>query len=81
LWTLPDKVRGEWSLMALCYNFFRVLSILGMDRFLAYLAKNYPRVVAWWLKHLHAFIDRRLVNAAHIVAQSTSVRLELSSAA
>jgi transposase len=34
------KVRGEWSLMALCYNFGRVLSILGMDRFLAYLAKN-----------------------------------------
>ena len=36
------KVRGEWSLMALCYNFARVLSILGMDRFLAYLAKNCP---------------------------------------
>jgi transposase len=36
------KVRGEWSLMALCYNFSRVLSILGMDRFLAYLAKNCP---------------------------------------
>ena len=34
------KVRGEWSLMALCYNFGRVLSILGLDRFLAYLAKN-----------------------------------------
>ena len=37
-----QKVRGEWSLMALCYNFARVLSILGMDRFLAYLAKNCP---------------------------------------
>jgi hypothetical protein len=36
------KVRGEWSLMALCYNFARVLSILGVDRFLAYLAKNCP---------------------------------------
>ena len=36
------KVRGEWSLMALCYNFGRVLSILGLDRFLAYLAKNCP---------------------------------------
>ena len=36
------KVRGEWSLMALCYNFARVLSILGLDRFLAYLAKNCP---------------------------------------
>ena len=37
-----DKVRGEWSLMALCYNFTRVLSILGLDRFLAYLAKRRP---------------------------------------
>ena len=33
-----DKVRGEWSLMALCYNFTRVLNILGFDRFMAYLA-------------------------------------------
>jgi len=30
-----DKVRGEWSLMALCYNFTRVLNILGFDRFTA----------------------------------------------
>jgi transposase len=36
------KVRGEWSLMALCYNFTRVLSILGLDRFLAYLARYRP---------------------------------------
>jgi transposase len=33
-----DKVRGEWSLMALCYNFSRVLRILGFDRWLAVLA-------------------------------------------
>jgi transposase len=26
-----DKVRGEWSLMALCYNFARVLTILGFE--------------------------------------------------
>jgi transposase len=26
-----DKVRGEWSLMALCYNFTRALSILGLE--------------------------------------------------
>jgi hypothetical protein len=25
-----DKVRGEWSLMALCYNFSRVLRIIGL---------------------------------------------------
>jgi transposase len=34
------KVRGEWSLMALCYNFSRVLRILGFDRWLALLAQH-----------------------------------------
>lgn len=33
-----DKVRGEWSLMALCYNFTRMLNILGFDRFVSYMA-------------------------------------------
>ena len=33
-----EKVRGEWSLMALCYNFTRVLNILGFDRFVACMA-------------------------------------------
>jgi transposase len=33
-----NKVRGEWSLMALCYNFTRVLNILGFERFLACMA-------------------------------------------
>jgi transposase len=33
-----DKVRGEWSLMALCYNFTRVLNILGFEGFVAYMA-------------------------------------------
>ena len=35
-----DKVRGEWSLMALCYNFTRVLNILGFDHFVACLAEK-----------------------------------------
>jgi transposase len=35
-----DKVRGEWSLMALCYNLARVLNIVGQDGFVAYLAKR-----------------------------------------
>ena len=30
-----NKVRGEWSLMALCYNFTRVLNILGFEDFIA----------------------------------------------
>lgn len=36
-----DKVRGEWSLMALCYNFTRVLNILGFDRFVACMRQRY----------------------------------------
>ncbi len=38
-----DKVRGEWSLMALCYNFTRVLNILGLERFMASIAKTLAR--------------------------------------
>jgi hypothetical protein len=34
-----DKVRGEWSLMALCYNFTRALNILGFEGFVARMAK------------------------------------------
>jgi transposase len=37
-----NKVRGEWSLMALCYNFTRVLNILGLGRFIACIAKALP---------------------------------------
>ncbi len=33
-----EKVRGEWSLMALVYNFTRVLNIIGIERFMAYCA-------------------------------------------
>jgi hypothetical protein len=33
-----NKVRGEWSLMALCYNFTRVLNSLGLERFIACMA-------------------------------------------
>jgi transposase len=35
-----DKVRGEWSLMALCYNLARVLNILGFDGFVAFFASR-----------------------------------------
>ena len=35
-----DKVRGEWGLMALCYNFSRVLRILGFTSLMVYLTKR-----------------------------------------
>jgi transposase len=34
------RVRGEWSLMALCYNFSRALRIIGLDRWLALLDRH-----------------------------------------
>jgi transposase len=41
-----DKVRGEWSLMALCYNFTRVLNILGFEGFVAAMAKAFRSLLA-----------------------------------
>jgi len=38
-----NKVRGEWSLMALCYNFSRVLTIVGLDKLIAYFANRAGR--------------------------------------
>ncbi len=35
-----DKVRGEWSLMALCYNLARTLNILGFDEFVTFFANR-----------------------------------------
>jgi transposase len=57
-----NKVRGEWSLMALCYNFTRVLTILGMDRFIARLAQ-WVAEIAFWLVHGGAVVLRRLKTA------------------
>src|SRR5581483_7272168 len=53
-----DKVRGEWSLMALCYNFSRVLGILGLDSFLAHLANRHPSSALLLLKAVAAIIER-----------------------
>jgi transposase len=33
-------VRGEWNLMALCYNFSRVLNVLGIGALILYFAKR-----------------------------------------
>lgn len=51
-----DKVRGEWSLMALCYNFSRALSILGLDAFMAYLANSRPYWALLLLKTVSAIV-------------------------
>jgi len=35
-----NKVRGEWTLMALCYNLSRALKVLGMEALMAYFSKR-----------------------------------------
>jgi transposase len=53
-----DKVRGEWGLMALCYNFTRVLNIIGFDSFIACLVSRAQNVallllIAIWVAIRH----------------------------
>jgi transposase len=70
-----NKVRGEWSLMALCYNFTRLLNIMGFDGFMACIAKallsllSAPAVLlklihgtlsAFWTSAMPSFGVRRL---------------------
>jgi transposase len=42
------KVRGEWSLMALCYNFTRALNILGFEAFVTWIAKLPASIQSVW---------------------------------
>jgi transposase len=58
-----DKVRGEWSLMALCYNFTRLLHVLGFDRFMAKLAELANRIhhsLDWLAKIVLELVTRAL---------------------
>jgi transposase len=50
-----DKVRGEWSLMALCYNFTRALNILGFEDFVAQIVAK-ARALAVFKCVLKAFL-------------------------
>jgi transposase len=56
-----EKVRGEWSLMALCYNFTRVLNVVGLASFIAYLAES-GSILALWLFTIVADATTRPVN-------------------
>lgn len=56
-----NKVRGEWSLMALCYNLSRVINILGLERFMERIAStlsSLPRVPTAFLTLIHAALSR-----------------------
>lgn len=50
-----DKVRGEWSLMALCYNFTRALNILGFEDFVAQIVAK-AQALAVFERALKAFL-------------------------
>jgi transposase len=64
-----DKVRGEWSLMALCYNFARVLTILGVDSFTAYVARRAAeRAILRVLNHITTAIGRATASMARLCA-------------
>ena len=66
-----EKVRGEWGLMALCYNFTRVLNILGLDRFMAYLAKRHS---SWVILLLNGAI----VVAGYLQTGKPRLRVKIS---
>ena len=64
-----NKVRGEWSLMALCYNFFRVLNIIGIGRLIAYFAKQAGKPLSLRLQSTAiAAMSRLKALAAHSCA-------------
>ena len=52
-----NKVRGEWSLMALCYNFTRALNILGIERFMACVAAALPWPMTAILNLIRTAVD------------------------
>ena len=72
-----NKVRGEWSLMALCYNFSRVLNIIGFDRFIAHLAQQAAErailVLATYVTRLWAATQ----SSAHALAPPWQAKLHL----
>ena len=63
------KVRGEWSLMALCYNFARVLTILGVDGFIAYVASRAAeRAILFVLTAITTTMDRATASMGRFCA-------------
>ena len=68
-----DKVRGEWSLMALCYNFTRVLNIIGFDGFTAHLAALMAKTALSLLHSTAAALRRAKTVLAALGAQITPI--------
>ena len=66
-----NKVRGEWSLMALCYNFTRVLNILGFEGFMDRIAKallSHPRPLSALLNSLKSVVSAFCAYSQSLIA-------------
>lgn len=72
-----DRVRGEWSLMALCYNFTRMLNIIGIDAFAAYLAKRALAVRGAYFAAIQRALILLLPASARFLAKMAS-RLDVA---
>jgi transposase len=80
------KVRGEWSLMALCYNLARVLNILGFDGFVAFFAKRAAecailRVLCLGIPAIGRVAAYIKLFCANLGQNSAIIRVRLSTAA
>jgi transposase len=80
------KVRGEWSLMALCYNLGRALNILGTEGFVAFFANwAAERAILSVLRAVTPAIDRATSSMSRflgkLVQNSAIIGLRFSIAA
>lgn len=73
-----DKVRGEWSLMALCYNFSRVLSIVGLDRLIAFFAERAARSRLLRFRNLTAALRGPLVTLCTAFCAAFSAKSDMA---
>jgi transposase len=73
-----DKVRGEWSLMALCYNFSRVLSIVGLDRLITFFAERAARSPPLRLRNLVAAVRSRLLTVCGVFCTEINSKSEIA---
>ena len=53
-----EKIGGEWALMATCYNFDRVLNIIGFDAFKEYCQVICVKLTKGQLDSFQAVISR-----------------------
>jgi transposase len=73
-----DKVGGEWSLMALCYNFTRALSILGLDRLIAFFARRAGRSSLWRLRNPSAAVTSPLLALCSALCAGLHAKSEIA---